>query len=152
MLRAIPLILSNKGIQLFSIFIVLIRFIIGMLNQGISLKFIQHGLPKTTEANIESILMPWSIIVVVGLGRIVKKYNITKLMQGTFYVNNVGLLFLFFKFLLLVWFVNTLAEDGFTVDLDSKENCKFWLFFTLQSEGTIQNRSQQRSPKLSGSI
>lgn len=126
MLRAIPLILSNRGFQLFSVFIILIRFIIGMLNQGISLKFIQHGVPKTTEVNIETLLMPWSLIVVVGLGWAVKRFKITRLMLGTFFVNNIGLLFLFLKFLVLDGYIKSLSEIGFITDIDSKKSRKHY--------------------------
>lgn len=81
-------------------------------------------MPKTTEANIESILMPCSLVVVIGLGWAVKKFNVKRLLLGTFVVNNIGLVFLLLKFLLLNWFINTMSQRGFNVDIDSKDNCK----------------------------
>lgn len=68
--------------------------------------------------------MPFSLIAVVGLGWMVTKCDIKKLMLGTYFVNNLGLVFLFFKFLVLNWFVEALRKRGFNVDIDSRTNCK----------------------------
>lgn len=144
MVSAIPHVMKNNSILFFVAYLLIIRIIPGLLTEGMLLKFIQNGVPKTTPINIETILLPYNVSIIFLTGWFIKRFMIQRLMLFSFILKNVNMLFLLLKFLMLMDYINSLKSHGFDVDIDSNDNSKKFLFELISSPGEKLRRHTRR--------
>ena len=152
MVTAIPRVLGNSAVVTFVVYLCVIRLIPGLLTEGLMLKFIQNGVPKTTIITIETILLPYNLFMIFFVGWCIKRFKIQRLMLSSFVMKNANLVFILIKFLVLLAYIKALKQRGFDVDIDSNTLCNTIKLTLSHSEelrrGSRRHRKEAVVPSL----